>query len=115
MAPPFFLNGTAAAGSLPTPAQLLLPVSFDSTLGAMLVGTMISYGSVSYYNLALSGSPHPWSSVFGVNLHQAWRYHNQYSHSDTWAIKLVVSPADSLVICAKGGHKLTPTKVLGMT
>ncbi|KAM5544712.1 hypothetical protein V8D89_001610 [Ganoderma adspersum] len=71
MAPSFF-NATAAAGSLPTPAQLLLPVSFDSTLGAMLVGTLISYG------------------VFGVNLHQAWRYHNQYSHSDTWAIRSVV-------------------------
>ncbi|KAI1784895.1 hypothetical protein LXA43DRAFT_1100917 [Ganoderma leucocontextum] len=67
---PSVLNATAAA--LPPPAELLLPPSLDNTLGAILVGTLVSFG------------------IFGLNLHQAWQYHNSYSYSDTWAIKAVV-------------------------
>ncbi|PIL32299.1 hypothetical protein GSI_05544 [Ganoderma sinense ZZ0214-1] len=82
---PSILAPTATSGFLPTPAPtsapLLLPVSFDSTLGVVLVATLVSFG------------------IYGVNLHQVWRYNNRYSHSDSWAIKAVVlcmSVADTM-------------------
>jgi hypothetical protein len=87
----------------------LIPV--DNTLGALLIGTVLSSMCVRLITGYLSQDliePDRLSSIYGITWLQVYSYYNSHSSRDRWPLKFFVS---SHVLCPMLGVLSTPLQV----